>query len=105
VDRAQFVRRAVLNSICDDYENLDQVIFRDVAREAAVHGLEVGRADVVSALASLVEQGLARAYSLSAAPPFTVELTGMPSLDIPEEQFTTYFLATREGIEHHLAAE
>ena len=39
--RAEFVQRLILNSMCDDFENLDQVILRDVAEVASKCGLTV----------------------------------------------------------------
>jgi hypothetical protein len=80
LSRSEFVRRLVLNSICDDFENVDQVILREVAEEAAKCGLTVGRPEVVEALAALVEAGLAKAYILSgdSNDPFSGELPGMP---------------------------
>ena len=55
----------VLDSICDDYENVDQVILRDVAKNCSKLGFTVERTDVVEALSQLIEDGLAKAYLLS----------------------------------------
>jgi hypothetical protein len=55
----------------------------------------------VDALAKLIRQGLAKAYLLSGREPFAVELDQMPALDVIEEDFRTYFLATRKGIDFH----
>src|SRR5277367_1342570 len=55
--RAELVRRLVLNSICDDFENVDQRILRDVAEAGAKRGLIVERWEVVQALAGLIEDG------------------------------------------------
>lgn len=103
VDHGEFVRRAVLASICDDYENVDQVILRQVAEEGSKQGIAVDRSEIVSALAALIEGGLAKAYTLSCTEPFSVELGGMPELDVIEMDFATYFLATKKGVELHLA--
>jgi hypothetical protein len=103
--RTEVVRRLVLNSICDDFENVDQVILRDVAEAATRYGLTVERADVVDALAGLVEDGLAKAYILrgSGRDPFSGVLQGMPVIDTVEEDFQTYFFITKKGMDLHLA--
>ncbi len=94
--RSEFVRRLTLNSICDDYENVDQVILRDVNRDASACGLTIDRTEVVDALAGLVRDGLAKAYLLSSTQPSKL-LRGMPSMDVVEEDFETYFLITEKG--------
>jgi hypothetical protein len=55
MNRRELVRRLALNSICDDYETVDQVILRDARQEAVPFGLKVGRSEVVNALGSLIE--------------------------------------------------
>jgi hypothetical protein len=62
--RPEFVQRLILNSMCDDFENVDQVILRNVAGVAAKCGLTVERPEVVENLRALVEAGLAKAYDL-----------------------------------------
>ena len=101
--RAEFVQRLILNSICDDFENVDQVILRDVAGVAAKCGLTVERPEVVEELRALVEAGLAKAYDLSTAAgdPFSGELQGMPPLNAPDEYFSIYFYPTQKGIDFH----
>lgn len=101
--RAEFVQRLILNSICDDFENVDQVVLRDVAGVAAKCGLTVERPEVVENLRVLVETGLAKAYDLSVVTgdPFSGELPGMPPIDVPEEYFRTYFYPTKAGIARH----
>jgi hypothetical protein len=85
--QSEFIRRLVLNAICDDFENVDQVILPEVARVGAKCGLAIPGSDVLEALRALVETGLAKAYELSAADrdPFSGEIQGMPSLAVPEE--------------------
>ena len=102
MDREELIRRLVLDKICDDYENVDQTILRDVAGEGGQFGLDIRRADVVNALAQLVAQGLAKAYTLSSTPPFQTQLAAMPPLVVPEQQFQTYFLATSKGLDLQL---
>jgi len=99
--REEFVQRLIVNAMCDDYDNVDQVILRDVAGVAAKCGLTVDRAEVVQNLRVLVEAGLVKAYHLSAREPFATELDGMPPLDIPEEDFSTYFYPTPKGLDWH----
>jgi len=89
----------VLDAICDDYENVDQVILRHVSELSANCGLKIDRAEVVSALAWLIEDGLAKAYLLSCREPHVTELPGMPPLDVPEEYFKTYFYCTKRGMD------
>lgn len=101
--RAEFVRRLVLNAICDDYENVDQTILNEVAEVGAKCGLPIQRSDVVDALRGLVEAGLAKAYELSSREPFSREIRGMPPLDLVEEDYRTYFYPTKEGMNFHNA--
>jgi hypothetical protein len=103
LSRSEFVRRLVLNSIADDYENVDQIILREVAGNAGKCGLAVERPEVVEALAGLIEEGLAKAYILSgdSRDPFAGELPGMPPMDVVEEYFRTYFYITKKGLDHH----
>jgi len=91
----------VLNAICDDYENVDQVILRDVSNDCAKLGFAVERSDVVKALDELLEDGLAKAYLLGGREP--TELPGMPALDAPETYFKTYFYITKKGMDLHLS--
>jgi len=105
MDRSEFVRRLVLNSISDDFENVDQIILRNVAKVGANYGWIIDRSEVVNALTSLVEEGLAKAYILSGLmrSPFAGELTGMAPMDVVEEDFKTYFYITKKGMERHLS--
>lgn len=103
MERSELVRRMVLNAICDDYENVDQVILRDVRKDCAKLGFTVERSDIVHALAGLIEDGLAKAYLLSGREPFSTELPGMPPLDVIEEEFKTYFYITKKGMDLHLS--
>jgi len=97
MDRVELVRLLVLKSIADDYENVDQVILREVADNLSKLGLVIERPEVVDALSRLVEDGLAKAYLLSAREPYSTELQGMPALDLVEEDFKTYFYVTQQG--------
>ena len=103
--RAEFVQRLVLNAMCDDFENVDQIILPTVATVGGKCGLAINRSEVVEALRALVENGFAKAYDLSATgdSPFSGELQGMPPMDLVEDDFTfkTYFYITKQGIEFH----
>ena len=103
--RDEFVQRLIVNSMCDDFENVDQVILRDVAEVAAKCGMTVERSEVVQNLRTLVEAGLVKAYDLAAATgdPFESELDVMPPLDVPEAYFRTYFYPTQKGMDWHKA--
>jgi hypothetical protein len=87
MDRYELVRRLVLNSIFDDYENVDQVILRGVAEDGAKCGLTIERSEIVNALSGLIMDGLAKARLLSGTKPHVTELQGMPQIDVPERYF------------------
>jgi hypothetical protein len=89
----------VLSAMCDDFENVDQIILPTVARDCAKLGISVERPEIVRTLGELVAEGLAKAYLLSGnnGDPLSGEIQGMPSLDIVEENFETYFYSYEEG--------
>jgi hypothetical protein len=103
--RIQLVERLVLGAICDDFENVDQIILPTVAKGAAMCGVTVQRSDVVEALSTLVHAGMAKVYDLSApgGDPFNGELPSVPPLDVIEEDFRTYCFVTKKGLEFHLS--
>jgi hypothetical protein len=103
MNRRELIRRFVLRVISDDYENVDQIILPDVAADGARCGLTIERSDVVDALAGLIEDGLAKAYLLSGTKPHVTELRGMPSIEVVEEYFRTYFYITTQGRDLHLS--
>jgi len=99
----------VLDTICDDFENVDQRILPVVAEDCGKLGLVVERPEIVGILKTLVGDGLARAYDLSQLSdrgnPFSGALRNMPSLDEVEDRFKTYFYITDEGRAFHTADE
>jgi hypothetical protein len=97
MNRSELIRRMVLNAMCDDFENIDQIILPVVARDCAKLGLAVERAEIVKTVSDLVMDGLVKAYDLSGTnrDPFSGELPGMPAVDIVEEDFKTYFYPTK----------
>jgi hypothetical protein len=103
MNRNELVRRLVLNAISDDFENVDQVILRSVAEDGAKCGLTIDRSEIVDALAGLIEDGLAKAYILSSTAPHATELQGMPPIEIPEDDFKTYFYITKNGMDLQLS--
>lgn len=105
MERSELLRRLVLNSMCDDFENIDQIILPSVRRDGAMLGLTISRSDVVKTLTELINNGMAKAYLLdgSGTGPFSGELPGMPSVDIIEEDFKTYFYPTKKGMDFHLS--
>ncbi len=103
MERNELIRWIVLSEICDDYENVDQIILPHVARDCVKLGFVVERSHIFNALEELIEGGLAKAYLLSGTKP-AEELRGMPSLDV-EEHFKTYFYATSKGKELPLSDE
>jgi hypothetical protein len=96
--RLELVSRMVLYDIADDYENVDQCILRHVSDQARQLGWAVDRSEVVEALRTLIQAGHAKAYLLSPFAP-AVELAGMPSLDVIEDYFETYFYITKAGMD------
>ena len=101
MDRREFVRLFVLSTICDDYENIDQIILPNALRDGARCSLRIDRVEVIEALGRLIEDGLAKAYILSGKEPFSREIVGMPDVSEIEEDFETYFLVTDKGMEFH----
>jgi hypothetical protein len=102
MDRHDLIRRMVLNAICDDYENVDQVIFPQVAKSCAKLGFTVERCEIVNALADLIGSGLATAHLLSSTEP-PKHVADMPPMEVVEENFMTYFLITKKGMDLHLS--
>ena len=46
--RRELIRRMVLNAICDDFENVDQIILPVIARDCGKLGLVVERPEVLA---------------------------------------------------------
>ena len=90
----------VLNEMSDDYENVDQIILPNVARDGAKLGLVIERSEIVTALAGLVKDGLAKAYNLWQS---NEPLEGMPRIDLIDEELRIYFYITKQGMDQHLS--
>ncbi len=84
--RSELVRRFVLDSIFENYESEGQIIFDDVAEKAAQCGLTIDRAEIVDALAGLVQDRLAK-------------IQGIPASDAAEDPSKAHFLITGDGVD------
>jgi hypothetical protein len=95
----------VLNSICDDYENLAVSIAGPVTEDGARCGLVIERPEIVRALTELVEGGLAKAYRLhgDGRTDFAEEMERRPSLDEMEDPRGPWFYITEAGRNVHRA--
>lgn len=100
MDQREFIRLFVLNTICDDYENIDQIILPNALRDGARCGVAIDRGEVVEALAYLIENGFAKAYNLRREPG-SCELQGMRDVSEIEDDFETYFYITAKGLEFY----
>ena len=67
MDRPSFVRECVKTSISDDYENFNRIV-DDVCLWAGSAGIEADTEEIRVALESLIAEGDAEAYILSAKP-------------------------------------
>jgi hypothetical protein len=90
-----------VTSICDDGENMDQIILLAVNMNSDKTGATIGRAEVVDALTQLVKGRLARAVVLGWPTGPDVYPKGMPPMEVVEEFFKTYFFITEKGMKAH----
>jgi hypothetical protein len=67
MNRLAFLRNCVSTSIADDYEEFGKIA-KDVSLWAASRDIEPSREELVSALESLIAEGDATSYLLSASP-------------------------------------
>ncbi len=75
-DWAELLRMFVLDTIADDYENLEKIC-ADVSAMSTRCGLSVQSSDVVEALVSLIASGLASPYKLR---PTAEKVEGVPPI-------------------------
>lgn len=61
--RAELIRRFVLDSICDDFEDIEQ-IDKWVTKQATECGFTVSRDEIIQALRELISEGYASAWDL-----------------------------------------
>ncbi len=101
-DHPTLVRMFVLDSICDDYEDRAKIL-RDVSDCAAASRCTVTPEQVDQAIATLVNDGLAKAYKLSGNGD-PLELPGMPPAHPVLEWYEGYyFWITPAGREVYVA--
>jgi hypothetical protein len=86
----------VLNAICDDYEDMEQ-ISKDVFDLGARCGLTIQVSDIIEGLESLIEAGLAKAFLFDQPPP-SQEIDGVPTSYGSDY---LYFFITPKGRELH----
>ena len=95
--RSEWIRRLVLNGICDDYEDIEQITkyVHDVGPRCAI---TISHDEIIQTLRELIELGYAKAWDLSRWPdPATTDCQGMP----PSEDITPMdprFFRTEEGL-------
>jgi hypothetical protein len=97
---AELIRMFVLNSFCDDYEDIEQITKRTDELGLAC-GLTISREDIILALRELIELGYAKAWDLTRWA--TTEDQGMP----PREEITPMnprFVRTEEGLAFYEAS-
>jgi hypothetical protein len=96
--RAELIRLFVLNSCCDDYEDIVQIT-KHTDEVGPKCGMTVSEEDIIQALGELMELGYVRAWNLTPPPrPEPIkEYRGMPS---PEEiaAFDPWFFRTEGGL-------
>ncbi len=95
--RAELIRRFVLNSFCDDYEDIEQIT-KATDEVGPACGLTISHEDIIQALRELIELGYAKAWDLEPKRKNKQphEYPGMPpSQEIGE--LDVFFMATREG--------
>ena len=92
--RAELRRWFVLTSICDDYEDIEQIT-KSVNRFAA-SGVATSASQIIEALEQLIAMGHATAWQLGSQPP--IAYAGMPP---PEaiKPWGAYFYTTPRGLE------
>jgi hypothetical protein len=75
--RAELIRMLVLNSIADDYENLEQIA-KDVTRMSTECGVSVSTDEILNGLSDLIESNLATAYRFDRFRDRWIEFKSMP---------------------------
>lgn len=96
--RAELIRMFALNSMCDDYEDIEQIT-KWTVHWGSECGIAISHEDIIQALRELIEMGHAKAWDLTQPKPEPIkEYRGMPT---PEEisEFDPYFFRTQSGLE------
>jgi hypothetical protein len=98
--RAELIRRFVLNSICDDYEDIERIT-NYIDEVGPKCGLAISNEDIFRALRELIELGYAKAWDLTRWPdPPATEDQGTQA----REEITPLnpgFARTEEGLAFH----
>jgi hypothetical protein len=101
--RNELIRRFVLNSFCDDYEDIEQIT-KAIDEEGPAGGLTISHDEIVQALRELIELGYAKAWDLQRWPdPPTTDNQETP----PREDITPLnprFARTEGGVAFHKAS-
>jgi len=99
INRNELIRTFVLMIVADDYEYFDKVS-DDVSERGRQCGLAVNQSEVMRALLSLIEAGLAKAYRYHPAPINSFEeIQGAPPQEEISNRWSTYFWITPKGQE------
>jgi len=104
--RAELLRRFVLNSVCDDTEDLEHVYY-DFYRSATWCVTWIERADVMDALIEAIEDGYVKAYRVIEGRPAAHlgEVQGVPALEEMETPHAIVFGLTPKGRALHLSED
>ncbi len=87
------IRDIVMDAIANDYEDFTTIL-QEVTTCTRERGLRIEREEVAAILVGLINNGLAKAYRLSACS--QIEVEGRPEGRVIEE---CYYLLTAEGTE------
>jgi hypothetical protein len=95
-NRSEFIRMFDLMTIADDYESFGHISDL-VSKHAMQSGLRMDRPQILNALNSLVEVGLAKAYRYRPPTNSFEEIQGMPPEEEIADPWHTYFWITEKG--------
>jgi hypothetical protein len=100
--RAELIRMFVLDSFCDDYEDIEQITkyMDDVGPKC---GMIISPDEIVQALRELIELGYATAWKLSCWGEPPQEYSGMPPPADIKHPWGAYFYISPAGMDVHMA--
>jgi hypothetical protein len=96
--RAELIRMFVVDSMCDDYEDIQQIT-KWTVEWGSKCGLTISHEDIIRALRELIEMGYAKAWDLTQPkrePP--KEYQGMPTRDQIRGMDPHFISQTEEGV-------
>lgn len=97
--RAELIRRCVLDSFCDDYEDIAQIT-KYIDEVSRATGLAISHDEIIQALSDLIELGYAKAWDLQRWPdPSTTENQEAPPRE-EIEPLNPRFARTEAGLFH-----